>query len=550
MLQPFAFRPIGDALAKVYGPEWMNWRDPEPENPFNPTGRLLDRHVDSTIVDKPAVIADGAIVTYRGLRDLVCQSSWAFTQSGILANQRILFFGTDSLEYIAAWLGAIRAGIVPVVISDLFKAHNLAYFLEDLEPSALFIDAENVPKLVAIKSSLPGSLKHVFVRGGQTSGLIHVPMSSWEDLAARQPTDFAAVLRNVDDICYMFYSGGTTGTPKGICHLARDFELVPSRHGQFWHYQETDVVYATSKKYFTHGLWPGVLIPLYYGATAVIHRDAATADRVLDTLERYHVTKWITVPTVIKGVLARWNNETPAIDLPSLSMVVSASEKMPPELFEKFYRVFGLEVLDSIGSSEITYEWIANRPEEYRRGSLGKPVFGCEVRLVSPDGQEIDRPYEPGEAWVKSATRPLFYWRKLDKTQDTFIGTWTRTRDSLYFDEDGFFWFAGRVDDLFKVHGLWVSPVEVEAAVTEHQAVLEAAVTPWDTPEGTEVKVWVVLRPGYTPSDDLTQEICQNVRKIGGYKVPNHCEYLDQLPRTPLLKIDRRALRQLADDRA
>lgn len=547
-MQPFTFRPLGQGFAKVYGPDWTNWRDPELLNPFNPTARLLDRHADSAVSDKPALIADGTYVSYRMLRDVVCQASQALTRSGIEINQRVLFFGTDSLEYLSAWLGAIRAGIVPVVISDLFKAHNLEYFLQDLEASGLFIDAENVPKLLEIKSTLPKSLSHVFVRGRHAGGLIQVPMSNWNDLLAQQSTTFEAVLRNCDDICYMFYSGGTTGTPKGICHLARDFELVPSRHGAYWHYEKDDVVYATSKKYFTHGLWPGVLIPLYHGATSVIHREPASPDRVLDTLERYQVTKWITVPTAIKGVLARWGSESGAINLPALKMAVSASEKMPPELFERFHQVFGLEVLDSIGSSEITYEWIANRPEEFKRGSLGKPVFGCDVRLVSPDGQEIDRPYEPGEAWVKSATSPLFYWRKFEKSQETFIGSWTRTKDSLYFDDEGFFWFAGRVDDLFKVHGLWVSPVEVEAAVTEHPAVLEAAVTPWETSQGTEVKVWVVLRPGYTPSDDLTQQICKNVRKIGGYKVPNQCEYLEQLPRTPLLKIDRRALRHLAED--
>ena len=137
---------------------------------------------------------------------------------------------------------------------------------------------------------------------------------------------------------------------------------------------------------------------------------------------------------------------------------------MPPEMFERFHELFGIELHDSIGSSEITYEWIANRPKAFKRGSLGKPVFGYEVRLVAPDGTDVIEPNVPGEAWIKSKTACFYYWRKYDKSRETFIGDWTRTGDNLSFDEDGFFWFSGRNNDLFKVKGLWLSPIEIEAA--------------------------------------------------------------------------------------
>lgn len=207
--------------------------------------------------------------------------------------------------------------------------------------------------------------------------------------------------------------------------------------------------------------------------------------------------------------------------------------------------------MDSIGSSEITYEWIANRPREFKRGSLGKPVFGYEIRLVTADGKDVTEPNVDGEAWVKSATSCFFYWRKYQESRSTFIGEWTRTGDVLRFDDDGFFWFSGRGNDLFKIKGLWVSPLEIEAALTGHPAVHEAAVVSYEDEDGlTQARAFVVLREGYSETPDLTEELRQNVAPLGTYKIPASIRFIDQLPRTTLLKIDRRALRAINERRA
>jgi len=203
-----------------------------------------------------------------------------------------------------------------------------------------------------------------------------------------------------------------------------------------------------------------------------------------------------------------------------------------------------VEIFDSIGSSEIAYEWIANRKEENKTGSLGKPIFGVEVRLVSAEGEDITEPNVPGECWIKSPTACFFYWRKYDKSRETFMGPWTRTGDSLMFDEDGFVWFNSRESDVFKVKGLWVSPIEIEAAITAHASVLEAAVVSFDDKDGfTKPRAYVVLKKGVEPNDALRQELCAQVRPLGGYKVPEDILFIDALPRTTLMKIDRRALR-------
>jgi len=304
-------------------------------------------------------------------------------------------------------------------------------------------------------------------------------------------------------------------------------------------------VFATSKKYFTHGLWPGVLIPLRIGATVILDRRPPSPEVVLSNLRQHSVSKLITVPTVLKNMIELLSKTGEAVNCPRLKFVVSASEKMPPEMFEQFHKLFGVELHDSIGSSEITYEWIVNTPRVYKRGSLGRPVYGCEVRLIAPDGSDVTEPNVPGEAWIKSKTACFFYWRKYDKSRETFIGDWTRTGDNLSFDEDGFFWFSGRNNDLFKVKGLWVSPLDIEAALTRHQAVREAAVVPFDDADGlTKPRAYLVLRDGFSETPALLEELRAAVAPLGSYKIPGSFKIIDALPRTTLMKIDRRALRE------
>jgi benzoate-CoA ligase len=534
---------------RIYGPDWRAWVDPEAPDEIAPTALLLDRHLGTPVEHKTALIVDGDAITYGALARLVAAVSAGLIARGVVPEDRILLFGTDSLDYVAMWLGAVRAGAVPAVVSDLYKARELLYFLRDTAARLCFIDAEQLGKLVEIADELPPSLQIILIRGEPEAGVA-------AKVAGRKVLLFTAIRdgsastarprpRHRNDVTYMFFSGGTTGTAKGITHLAHDFVLIPERHGRFWQYRDTDVVFATSKKYFTHGLWPGLLIPLYWGATAVLMRRPPLPEPVLRTMADAKVTKLVTVPTVLKNILEHVRQSGTKPDFPALDFVASASEKIPPEIFSRFHEQFGVELFDSIGSSEITYEWIANRQKEFKRGSLGKPIFGYEVRLVSPDHGDVTEPNVPGEAWIKSKTACFFYWRKYDKSRETFIGEWTRTGDNLYFDEDGFFWFSGRNDDMFKVRGLWVAPIEVEAALTGHPAVHEAAVVSFTDHDGfTKPMAYVVLRQGCAQSDALIAELCAAVRPLGGYKVPERYEFIEELPRTTLMKIDRRTLRQ------
>ena len=532
---------------KIYTPQWRAWRDPEVPEWLDPIELLIGRHLGTPVEAKPALIADGEAVTYGALSRLVERHAGALAGAGLAPESRLLLFGTDSLDYVASWLGALRLGAVPVVVSDLYKPKDLLYFITDTGVGALFIDAEQAPKLAEVAPDLPRSLKTVVVRGDAGDLARRCPHQSVvtlaETLAAPSPVEPHRRHRN--DVTYMFYSGGTTGTAKGITHLAHDFMLVPARHGALWEYDAGDVVFATSKKYFTHGIWPGLLIPLRHGATAVIDRRPPTPDVVMANLRQHGVTKLVTVPTVLKNMIEHLNKRGEKADCPRLQFVVSASEKMPPEMFEQFHALFGVELHDSIGSSEITYEWIVNTPKVFKRGSLGKPVYGCEVRLVSADGADVTEPDVPGEAWIRSPTACFYYWRKYDKSRETFVGDWTRTGDNLSFDRDGFFWFSGRNNDLFKVKGLWVSPLDIEAALTAHKAVREAAVVVFTDKDGlTKPRAYLVLRDGFTGTPVLLEELRAAVAPLGSYKIPESFVVIDQLPRTTLMKIDRRALRE------
>ncbi|WP_425995073.1 AMP-binding protein [Afipia sp. DC4300-2b1] len=537
----------------VVDPAWVAWKDPDVVEFFNPTELLLDRHIAQN-ADSIALSIDGIHYTYAELLGHVNRGANALNASGLRPGERVLLFGIDSLEYVSIWLGALRLGAVPVAVADAYRAQNLRYFIEDTGARILAIDGEQLAKFNEIAAELPSSLSLVLIRPAEDSGDAETrigqagpPRKNVLNLLADSSDRFEPVQVHKHDVAYMFYSGGTTGTAKGIPHLAQDFHIVPERQAAVWKTTAKDVTHATSKKFFSHGIWPGLLIPLYTGGRAVLTRKPPTPEHLINLIETEKPSGLITVPTVIKNLLSYVEANGRTFDFSSIKLAVTASEKIPPEIFERFHAIFGIELLDAIGNSEVTYSWLCNTPSNFKRGSLGRPTYGVTIKLVGRDGQTITNPNTAGEAYVHSVTAAPFYWRKQKQSLATFNGGWTRTGDELWFDEDGFYWFSGRANDLFKVKGLWVSPIEVEAEITSHPAVYEAAVIPHESADGlTESRAFVVLKPGHKASEDLTAELQAKIkRNIGGYKVPQSIIYPSTLPRTTLMKIDRRALRDL-----
>ncbi len=277
---------LEDYRKLIYAPAWFEWKDPAYPEYIDPVGQILERHLGTAIENKTAVIADNQPVSYGELAALARRTHAGLVDIGVEPEHRILLFATDSLDYVAMWFGALRAGAIPAVVSDLYKTKELLYFITDTACRYLYIDAEQLPKLEEVAAELPASLRTIIVRGDADVAALAAKTRRnvllFAKLRDTAEAGLVAHKRHSNDITYMFYSGGTTGAAKGITHLAYDFYVVPARHGKLWEYTADDVVYATSKKYFTHGVWPGLFIPLRHGATCVITRDPPRTDVVLD----------------------------------------------------------------------------------------------------------------------------------------------------------------------------------------------------------------------------------------------------------------------------
>jgi benzoate-CoA ligase len=306
---------------------------------------------------------------------------------------------------------------------------------------------------------------------------------------------------------------------------------------------ERDRCFSVAKLFFAYGLGNGLYFPFGVGATTILFPGPPTAQNVFEVVNTYKPTLFFSVPTNYAMLLA---NESEC-DFSTVRWGVSAGEALPPAVFDRFKRRFGVTILDGIGSTEILHIFISNQPDAIRPGSSGKPVQGYETQIVDEDGQHV-APGEIGNLLVMGNSTCALYWNKHDKTRDTIQGRWIRTGDKYSQDPDGFFWYAGRGDDMLKVGGIWVSPVEVENALIEHAAVLEAGVVGREDQDRlVKPLAYVVCAAGYSPSPELARELQDFVRgRLAEYKRPRWVEFVTELPKTGTGKTQRFKLRQQA----
>ncbi|MGC8622055.1 MAG: AMP-binding protein [Caldisphaera sp.] len=532
-------------IEKIYPKGWFEYKFPEIPERFNPIEIIIDKNAEKW-KNKIALIYDtpekSITYTYTDLVKEVSKASNVLVNTlGLRRRNTIMIISFDSFEPLSLWLGAIRANILPYWTSPLYLSSTIANFVKLLEPDAIFVDINYLNKLNEIPDDVRP--KHIITLNGKVE----------------EYNDYSSLYKNAMDYfepikmykyaeCYFLSSGGTTGFPKLSVHLATDFIIIPDAHGiHYWGWSENDINYGTSQKYFTQGMWPGILMPLALGGTGIISSRKLTADTVFHVLKTYKPTYLITVPTIIKGLIGA-AEEGKEVDLSSVKVVYVASEKLPEALSIRFKELFSKEVFDTIGSSEITYEWIANKPGENKIGTVGKPIYGYDVKLVDLDtDKEITEPYKSGACYIKSPTVLAWYYRNPEKSRELIIGEWFRTGDVLYFDEEGFFVHNGRVDDQFKIHGMWASSQEIEEVIQRNPKIMEVGVTNIIGKSGLSVIVAaVVLKPSYVLDEKLVSELKESVKKeLGGYKVPEIIKQFNELPRTALQKIDRKQIKKL-----
>src|SRR5438874_1279721 len=508
---------------------------------FNVATYFVDRNVQEGRGDNVAIEYGDQRITYRQVLDNVNRFGNALKQVlDVRIEERVMLLLLDCPEYAYSFFGAIKIGAVPIPTSTLFKAPDYEYLLNDSRARVLVISEALLPQLQAIGRERLPYLREVIVVGASGSTGTH----SFDQLMAQQSTELEAENTSKDDAAFWLYSSGSTGSPKGCVHLHHDMLVCTDLYARgVLRITEADRCFSVAKLFFAYGLGNALYFPFAVGATTVLFPGPPTAANVFDIVNKHRPTLFFSVPTNY-GMLLATDAEC---DFSSVRWGVSAGEALPPAVFERFSRRFGVTILDGIGSTEILHIFISNQPGAIRAGASGKPVAGYEARIVDDEGQPVPVG-EIGNLLVKGDSTCAVYWNKHEKTKDTIEGHWIRTGDKYSQDADGFLWYAGRADDMLKVGGIWVSPVEVENALVEHPAVLEAGVVGReDQDELVKPRAYVVCAAGYTGSPELARELQEFVRaKLAEYKRPRWVEFVGELPKTGTGKTQRFKLRDRA----
>jgi benzoate-CoA ligase family protein len=498
----------------------------------------LERNLER-FADKTALYSDDRCLTFREVSEEVNQVSNALLDLDVRVGEVVGILAPDCAEWTTAFFATFKVGGVALGLNTLLKAAEYAFMLNDSRVGVLIVHHSLLSAAAEAVAAAP-SVRHVIVIGGD-AGDYH----DYAKLIAGRPKTLETVDTNRNELAILNYSSGTTGEPKGIAHPHKDFAIS----AQLWAkdvlgMQDSDRILSNAKMFFGFGLGGGLLFPWYSGASIVVNpgppRDT---NSVLGMIEKYKPTIFFNAPTGYAAALAM-PNLCEQFDLSSLRVCVSAGESLPSPIWHAWKERTGVEIIDGIGSTEAFHIFISNRPGDVRPGSTGKPVQGYEVRIVDEDGEPTPEG-EVGRLLLKGETTALCYLNQYERTKQTFLGDWIDTGDKYRVDEDGYFWHAGRTDDMLKVGGIWVSPTEVESALIGHDAVVECAVVgAKDESDLVKPKAFVVLGEGFEKSDALAEELISYcVEKMAAYKRPRWVVFLDELPKTATGKIQRFKLR-------
>ena len=504
---------------------------------YNFAADVLARNLAAGRAAKPAFVDAHGTWTYGQLAERVDRFGAVLRSLGLRREERILICLTDTIDWPTAFLGALKAGVVAIPVNTLMTEDDYRFMLTDSRARLLVVSEALYPRFAKLIDASP-DLAHVIVPGDNAHG--HLGFE--EQLAAVTPEDVTASTTR-DDIAFWLYTSGSTGKPKGAVHVHADLPLTDDLYAApTLGLTENDVCYSVAKLFFAYGLGNAMTFPMSVGSTTILLADRPTPDAVAALLKAHPVTVFYAVPTFYAAFLA--SPAAPQRSELRLRCCVSAGEALPLDVGRRWRERYGVDILDGIGSTEMLHIFLTNRPGDVKYGTSGKPLAGYDLKIVDDDGAEV-KPGEMGELLVRGPTSAIMYWNNRSQSRATFLGEWTRSGDKYQVDEDGYYVYCGRRDDMLKVSGMYVSPFEVEGALQSHAEVLECAVVAWLDGDGlVKPKAFVVLKESGKACDDLARALQDHVRQsLAPYKYPRWIEFRTDLPKTATGKIQRFKLR-------
>jgi benzoate-CoA ligase family protein len=508
---------------------------------YNFAADVLQRNLVAGRADKPAYIDGQRTLSYRQLADRVARFGAALRGLGVRREERVLMAMLDTIDWPTAFLGCLKAGIIAVPVNTLLTEDDYRFMLADSRAKCLVVSEALFPRFERLIKDC-ADLEHVIVSGDNPHGY-----RLFEDLiGADEPEPYTAPT-TCDDMAFWLYTSGSTGKPKGAVHVHASLKLTDDLYAvPFIGLKESDVVHSVAKLFFAYGLGNAMTFPLSAGATIVLNPDRPTPDGVAALLRKYPVTVFFGVPTFYAAFLA--SPAAPKRSEVKLRCSISAGEALPADVARRWKENYGVEIFDGLGSTEMLHIYLSNGPHGLKYGTTGKAVPGYEIKLIGEDGHPVKQG-EMGELHVRGPTSAIMYWNNREKSRSTFLGEWTRSGDKYLEDVDGYYICCGRQDDMLKVSGIYVSPFEVEAALSSHPDVLEAAVIGWfDEQRLVKPKAYVVLKLPDKASEELVRVLQEHVKqKLAPYKYPRWIEFRTDLPKTATGKIQRFKLRAEAD---
>lgn len=500
---------------------------------------ILERNLADR-AKKVALYSKDRELTFKQVSEEVNRVGNALIKLGVGFGDVVGILSLDVPEWVTSYFGAMKIGAIALGMNTLLTPREFAHILRDCRAKTLIVHEKLLDPIEQVRDQVQ-TLEHVVVIGEPR----RTTDSSFRDWVKRESTKLEATPTHREDPATLNYSSGTTGEPKGIMHAHKDLPLC----AQLWGantlgMREDDRTLSVAKLFFVYGNGGNLIFPWYVGASCVLYPGPpAKVDEVLGHIEEFKPTILFNAPTGYAIMLSR-DDLTEEHDLSSLRLGVSAGESLPAPIWEAWKERTGVDIIDGIGSTEVWHIFVSNRPGDIRPGSSGKPVEGYEVKIVDEQGTPVPQG-EVGNLMVKGETVASSYLHQYERSRQTFLGEWLFTGDKYYVDEDGYYWHAGRADDMMKVGGIWASPVEIESTLISHEAVVECAVVAQRDAAGLiKPKAYVVLKKGIPGTEELAEELIAYCREnMADYKRPRWVEFVSELPKTATGKIQRYKLR-------